>query len=556
MTKRLLLLVALVAGLLGACNVGGVTKVFAWHGGVNQPSEQCVSGTPLITFTGTVYPATGTWNVVVTRTGYSHTFPFHPNSDGSFSVGGQLPVANGYTAKLTSNDDANAATNTVTFDVTSCYVTPTNTPVPPTSTPTKTPCHPTNTPTPTRTPVPPTNTPTPVPPTHTPIPPTRTPIPPTHTPVPPTHTPIPPTSTATTPPNTATNTPVPPTNTATTPPNTATNTPVPPTHTPVPPTNTATNTPVPPTNTATPPPNTATNTPVPPTATATERQGSLPAPPAATATNTPISQVAGAHVVTKTRYRTVTKTRYRTVTKTRYHDVTRVHTKVRTQVRYRTVVLVKHVTKVKHVTMVRTVVHHKVVYTPKVRYVTVVHYTTKTVIRHKTIVRTVAGYRFVHQPKTGRFAAPLAPAAVHAAIPQAEARLSIARLGISGAPVWARDYLANPDGSFSYDIVPAYGVTRFASSARLGQPGLSLMSGHDDIYGSIFRYLGRLKTGDVIAVTQGAHTYRYVVRSVQTVTPDNVSMLNAPRTVPTLALISCTPYWVDTHRVVVIAEMQ
>jgi sortase (surface protein transpeptidase) len=29
-----------------------------------------------------------------------------------------------------------------------------------------------------------------------------------------------------------------------------------------------------------------------------------------------------------------------------------------------------------------------------------------------------------------------------------------------------------------------------------------------------------------------------------------------PRTRPTLALISCTPYWVDSQRVVVIAQMK
>ena len=45
------------------------------------------------------------------------------------------------------------------------------------------------------------------------------------------------------------------------------------------------------------------------------------------------------------------------------------------------------------------------------------------------------------------------------------------------------------------------------------------MSGHDDIYGNIFRYLGQLRGGDVITLWQGTHTYHYVVRSVQTVSP-------------------------------------
>jgi LPXTG-site transpeptidase (sortase) family protein len=270
--------------------------------------------------------------------------------------------------------------------------------------------------------------------------------------------------------------------------------------------------------------------------------------PAAGTVHQPTSQVKG--VQSKPKTRTITKTK----TKVRY--ITRYRTKVKTVVRYVTKVRVRHVTKVKQVVKVRTVVHHKVVTTPKVRTVTVVRYVTKTQVRHKTIVSTVAGYHYVRHPTTGRFAAPLSPPAPHAALPPVEARLSIARLHIRWAPVWARDFVAAADGSLRYDLVPAYGVTRFAASARLGQVGLTLMSGHDDIYGSIFRYLGRMKRGDVITVTQGGHTYHYVVRSVQTVTPENVSMLNATRTVPTLALISCTPYWVDTHRVVVIAEMQ
>ncbi len=161
---------------------------------------------------------------------------------------------------------------------------------------------------------------------------------------------------------------------------------------------------------------------------------------------------------------------------------------------------------------------------------------------------------YYHLPKTGRLAGPVAT--WQGATPPVEARLSITRLGISWAPVWARDYRANPDGSLSYDIVPAYGLTRFASSAALGQPGLSVMSGHDDINGSIFRYLGQMQRGDVIQAWRGAHAFRYVVTSVHVVTPDDVRLLDAPYTRPTLALISCTPYWVDTHRVVVIAQLQ
>ena len=379
---------------------------------------------------------------------------------------------------------------------------------------------------------------------------TSTSVPPTST-----KTSVPPTATSTTPPATATDTPVPPTSTNTSIP--PTNTAVPPTNTAVPPT--ATNTPVPPTNTAVPPTSNvvvaATNTPAPTATTGLNviRDLLVPSP---TATATAYAQVLAASAHTGAKPRVITKTRY--VTKPRYHDVTRVRTITRTRIAIKTIVRYHDITRVRVVTKVRTVVNHKTVTRTVVRYQDVVRVYTRTVVTHKTVINTVAAYHYVHHPKTGRFAGPLSslPAVYHGALPAAEARISMGRLGIVAAPVWSRSFVANPDGSLRYEIVPAYGVTRFADSAPLGQPGLSLMSGHDDIYGSIFRYLGRMHTGDAVVVTQGAHTYRYVVRSVSVVTPDDVRLLNATYTRPTLALISCTPYWVDTHRVVVIADMR
>ena len=374
-----------------------------------------------------------------------------------------------------------------------------------------------------------------------------------------------------------------PTSTGTAPPtvapiDTPTSTPTPPS---APPIDTATNTP---TNTplsAAPPINTATSM---PTSTPASTAPALPTAPAtgnatSTAANTPAGTATrtatGSATSTATTPTTVTRTttstvtvrnvpqiRYHDVTRVhtkittlvRYHDVTRVHTKITTLVHYRTVKRFTTSTRIKRLTTIRIVVNHKVVYTSKVRYVTVVRHITQVIIHHKTVVTTNVTYHYYHLPKTGRFAGPLATR--HGAIPPVEARMSITRLGISWAPVWARDYRMNPDGSLNYDLVPAYGVTRFASSAALGQAGLTLMSGHDDIAGNIFRYLGQLRRGDVIQAWRGAHTFRYVVTSVSVVTPENVSMLNAPRARPTLALISCTPYWVDTHRVVVIAVMR
>jgi hypothetical protein len=250
-----------------------------------------------------------------------------------------------------------------------------------------------------------------------------------------------------------------------------------------------------PTPTAVPP--TATASPVPPSPTATQ-QASAPLAPSATPAIAPSTTP----IVT-----------YKTIT----HTVTRYHTLLRYKVVYRTVV----------------------------RYKTV----------RRQVVSVVYAVRVVQQPKTGRFAAP--PSQQHrTALPRPDAYMSVPRLGISSAPVWTRGYVADGDGGFTYDIVPFYGVTRFAYSVPFGLPGTTLAYGHDDIDGSIFRYLARLKVGDAIGVAVGRRRLTYIVRSVSIVSPTDVRLLTQPRVRPTLALISCTPWGVDTQRVVVIAQIQ
>jgi len=238
--------------------------------------------------------------------------------------------------------------------------------------------------------------------------------------------------------------------------------------------------------------------------------------------------------------------------------VTKVVTKTRTVVVYKTVTRYRYITITRTVTKVkvRNVVNHKTViaYKTVVKPVTKVTYRVVTVVHHITEVQEVRALRIVRQPVTGRFGGPRQT--WRGVTLPVEARIGIGRLGITWAPVWSRDFIQTGWNAFTYDIVPQYGVTRFSPSARFGQPGLSMLSGHDDIYGSIFKNLGQMRPGDAIVVTQGRHLYRYVVQSVRVVTPDNVTMLNAPYARPTLALISCTPYNVDTHRVVVIAQMQ
>lgn len=99
------------------------------------------------------------------------------------------------------------------------------------------------------------------------------------------------------------------------------------------------------------------------------------------------------------------------------------------------------------------------------------------------------------------------------------------------------------------------GVGHHIGSANPGERGNCVLSAHNDIYGEIFRRLPDLSVGDEIRVHTETQVYRYVVEQTRIVEPTETSVLDQTST-PVLTLISCYPYGVDTHRIVVIASMQ
>ncbi len=99
------------------------------------------------------------------------------------------------------------------------------------------------------------------------------------------------------------------------------------------------------------------------------------------------------------------------------------------------------------------------------------------------------------------------------------------------------------------------GVGHHLNTADPGERGNMVLSAHNDIYGETFRHLDDLELGDEITVYANEQPHRYIVRAKQIVEPTEVSVL-APTTKPVATLISCYPYMVDTHRIVVVAELQ
>jgi len=99
------------------------------------------------------------------------------------------------------------------------------------------------------------------------------------------------------------------------------------------------------------------------------------------------------------------------------------------------------------------------------------------------------------------------------------------------------------------------GAGHHIGSADPGERGNCFISGHNDVYGEIFRHLEDVKVGDEIIVYAGERSYRYFVRATRIVEPDDVSVMY-PTSTSILTLLTCYPYMVDSHRLVVIAELE
>jgi sortase A len=127
--------------------------------------------------------------------------------------------------------------------------------------------------------------------------------------------------------------------------------------------------------------------------------------------------------------------------------------------------------------------------------------------------------------------------------PQAPTRLVIPAIGVD-VPV------VEGDGSEQLKK----GAGHHVGTANPGERGNCFISGHNDIFGEIFRDLEKLELEDEIIVYAGAQPFHYRVRAKRIVEPDDVSVMY-PTSTPVLTLMTCYPYLVDTHRLAVIAEL-
>ncbi len=127
--------------------------------------------------------------------------------------------------------------------------------------------------------------------------------------------------------------------------------------------------------------------------------------------------------------------------------------------------------------------------------------------------------------------------------PQSPTRIVIKKLGID----WP---IVEGDG---WDELER-GVGHHVGTSNPGERGNMVLSGHDDVFGEVFRDIDQLKNDDEIVVYAGGHAFRYAVRAQRVVPPSDLSVL-APTREPIVTLITCTPYRVDTMRLIVIGQL-
>jgi LPXTG-site transpeptidase (sortase) family protein len=134
--------------------------------------------------------------------------------------------------------------------------------------------------------------------------------------------------------------------------------------------------------------------------------------------------------------------------------------------------------------------------------------------------------------------------------------------------------LEAPIDPVSYKLVEADGKTYeqwFApdsrtvgwhqTSAALGRPGNTVLNGHHNIFGDVFRDLHTLEVGDLLIIQSGSRFFEYVVGRKE-ILPERYQTIDTrlensrwiqPSDDERITLVTCWPYESNTHRVIVVA---
>lgn len=142
-------------------------------------------------------------------------------------------------------------------------------------------------------------------------------------------------------------------------------------------------------------------------------------------------------------------------------------------------------------------------------------------------------------------------------------RLVISSVGIDSSIIPVGWNMIEKDGlQYSIWQVADFAVGWHKTTAALGQPGNTVMAGHHNVNGEVFRDLVNVEVGDTVVAYAGDRKYEYSVELKTIVKekgePAEVRRRNAHWIAPTdderLTFVTCWPYTNNTHRVIVVAK--
>lgn len=151
---------------------------------------------------------------------------------------------------------------------------------------------------------------------------------------------------------------------------------------------------------------------------------------------------------------------------------------------------------------------------------------------------------------------PLAGQPVRISIPAIQLDAEVTAVGLE------RHTTDEGESYYQWQVPAGYLAGWHNNSARLGKPGNTVLNGHHNIFGEVFRDLIDLEEGDEITLYDQNQAYLYRVTHKEILPelgqPLAVRVANARWMDPTaderITLISCWPYTGNSHRLVIVAQ--
>jgi len=148
--------------------------------------------------------------------------------------------------------------------------------------------------------------------------------------------------------------------------------------------------------------------------------------------------------------------------------------------------------------------------------------------------------------------------------PEVPVRIMIPSIGLDAPIVIAEIEFEKIDGKeyLQWFVPDEYASGWHSTSAMLGEPGNTVLNGHHNASGEVFKSLVDVTEGDIIQINSEGSQFRYQITN-KMILPEkyeqlDVRMNNAHWLLPSiderLTLITCWPYDTNTHRLIIVAR--